>query len=213
MPNTRKKLDALPDALTQRYFSDSFFYKKGNMATWIWNTSTEKGINEFNIDIINKKVNLKEFEIEPILIFLPKLNAAIYKTLINENHPSNYIQEAKFYIKIFQKHPHIKCTAFVSDKEGKMYMGNSFSFNVYDNNFKAFKLRPNNNMDWASEAENQLNTSERLGAMLRYSISFGKTKLSSFYNQKELKKNAIIGNLFQIILLIAFFYFTYRFMK
>ncbi|GGZ95088.1 hypothetical protein [Algibacter mikhailovii] len=181
------------------------------MATWIWNTSIEKNIDELNIDIIKKEVNLNEFEIEPILIFLPRLNAAISKTLENENYPSDYIQEAKFFIKIFKNHPHVKCTAFLSDIEGKKYMGDSISFNVNDNNFKEFKVRPSNDMDWASEGENQLNTSEWFGALIRYFMGFGKTKFNSFYNQKELKKNAIIGNLFQITLLIVFFYLLYRF--
>lgn len=182
------------------------------MATWIWNISVEKNIDELSIDILNKKINLKELEIEPILIFLPKLKTGISKTLENENYPSDYIKEAKFFIKIFQKDPHIKCTAFLTNKEGEKYMGESIQFNVYDNNFKYFNLRANNDMDWASEGENQLNTSEWLGAILKYFVSFGKRKFNSFYNQKELKKNAIIGNLFQIILLISFFYFLYKYM-
>ncbi|MDO5981733.1 hypothetical protein [Flavivirga spongiicola] len=213
MTNTRKKLDGLPDALTKRYFSDTFYYKKGNMATWIWNTSVEKDIDELSINILNKEVNLKELEIKPILAFLPRLNTAISKTLENENYPSDFIKEAKFFIKIFHKNPHIKCTAYLSDKEGKKYMGDSISFNVYDNNFEHFNLRPNNDMDWASEGENQLNTSEWFGAMLRFFGSFGKRKFNSFYNQRELKKNAIIGNLFQITLMILFFYFLYRYMQ
>ena len=203
----------MPDALTQRYFSDSFFFKKGNMATWIWNTSAQKDIDELTIDILNKKVDPKECEIEPILTFLPKLNTAITKTLENENYPSDFIIEAKFLIKIYRKNPHLKCITSLSDKEGEKYMGSIISFNVYDNNFEQFNLRSNNNMDWANEGENQLNTSEWIGALLRYFGSFGKRKFNSFYNQKELKKNAIIGNLFQIILVVLFFYFLFRYMQ
>lgn len=183
------------------------------MATWIWNKSAEKNIDELTIDILNEKVNLTEFEIEPIIRFLPRLNTAISKTLEKENYPSDFIIEAKFFIKIFQKHPHVNCTTFLLDKEGKNYMGSSISFNVYDNNFEEFNLRKNNDMDWASEGENQLNTSEWFGAILRYVLSLGKRKFNSFYNQKELKKNAIIGNLFQIILMILFFYILYRYMQ
>jgi hypothetical protein len=205
----RKKLDGLPDALTQRYFSDKFFYGKGNMATWIWNVSVEKSIDELKIDIVNKKVYPRDLEIQPILEYIPNLNRAIIKTLENEKYPADFIQEAKFHIKIIQEDPHLNCTAILADKDGKKYLGNIFSINVYDNHFKHFNLRSNNDMDWASEGENQLNTSEWFGALLRYFGHFGKRKFNSFYNQKELKKNAIVGNLFQIILMFLFFYVLY----
>ena len=64
-------------------------------------------------------------------------------------------------------------------------------------------------MDWASEGENQLNTSEWFGALIRYFICFGKRKFNSFYNQRELKKNALIGNLFQIFLFILLLIYLY----
>jgi len=210
LTDKRKKLDGLPDAITKRYFSDSFFYKKGSMATWIWNLSAEKDIDELTIDIFRNKVEPKELEITPILFHLPRIKSAIIKTQMNENYGLNYILEAKLYIKVYQKNPHIKCTTILTNKEGEKYIGTKRSYNVYDNNFKHFNVRVNNDMDWASEGENQLNTSEWFGALLRYFAYFGKRKFNSFYNQRELKKNAIIGNLFQMTLFILFFYFLYQ---
>ena len=180
------------------------------MATWIWNLSAEKKIDELTIDIFKNKVEPKELEIPPILYHLPKIKSAIIKTQMNEKYGLNYILEAKIYIKVYHKDPHIKCTTILTNKEGEKHIGTKLSYNVYDNNFKHFNLRANNDMDWASEGENQLNTSEWFGALLRYFAHFGKRKFNSYYNQRELKKNAIIGNLFQITLFILFFYFLYR---
>ena len=211
MIENRKKLDGLSDAITKRYFSDKYFYKKGSMATWIWNLSAEKDIDELSIDILRNKVEPKELEITPILFHLPRIKTAIIKTQKNENYNLNYIQEAKIYIKVYQDDPHIKCTTILTNNEGEKYIGTKLSYTIYDNNYKHFNLRANNNnMDWASEGENQLNTSEWFGALLRYFAHFGKRKFNSFYNQRELKKNAIIGNLFQITLFILFFYFLYK---
>ena len=213
MEEIRKQLDKLPEAITQRYFSDSFFYKKGSMSTWIWNVSVEKEIDELTIDILNHQVQPKELEIKPILFHLPRIKAAIQKTLENENYALDYIQEGFLYIKIYKNDPHLKCTVILTNKEGKKYLGPKLSFHVYDNNFKHFNLRANNDMDWESEGENQLNTSEWFGALLRYFVYFGKRKFNSFYNQRELRKNVFIGNLFQIALLILLFYYLYTLYK
>ncbi|GHC63224.1 hypothetical protein SAMN05421855_1078 [Ulvibacter litoralis] len=207
----RKILDALPDDLTTTYFSDSFFYKKGAMSTWIWNIAAENAIDELKIDILNKKVLPEEVEIEAVLAYLPRLKNIIDATLEKEKLPSECIQEAVFHIKVFQEDPHLKCTAILTDNTGRKHIGNKFSYNVYEAHFKHFNLKSDTDMDWASEGENQLNTSEWFGALLRYFASFGKKSFNSFYNQRELKKNAIIGNLFQIVLVVLFFYFLYQY--
>ncbi len=58
-------------------------------------------------------------------------------------------------------------------------------------------------------ANNELNSSEWFGAIIRYFWHLGKRKFNTFYNQKELKKNAIIGTVFKIVLFITFIFFLY----
>jgi len=50
---------------------------------------------------------------------------------------------------------------------------------------------------------NAANIAEWLGAILRYCLFFGKRKFTTLYNAQEYRKNAIIGNLIQLIVLIA----------
>ncbi|WP_299679689.1 hypothetical protein [uncultured Dokdonia sp.] len=69
-------------------------------------------------------------------------------------------------------------------------------------------------LNWQNEADAQLNTSEWFGAIIRYFWNLGRKKFGTFYNQNELKKNAIIGWLFQLILIIVllcigYYYFIY----
>jgi len=52
-----------------------------------------------------------------------------------------------------------------------------------------------------NQADSQLNTSEWFGAIIRYFWYFGRRKFGTFYNPKELFKNALVGWLFQIIVL------------
>jgi len=47
------------------------------------------------------------------------------------------------------------------------------------------------------------NISEWFGAIFRYGLYFGKRKFNTIYNAQEYRKNAIIGNLLQIVLLIS----------
>ena len=100
MITINKKLERLPDAITKRYFSDPYFFKKASMATWIYNLSAEKGIDELTIDIFRNKIDPKELEIIPILFHLPKIKSAILKTQKNEGLDLNYFKEAKIFIKV-----------------------------------------------------------------------------------------------------------------
>ncbi len=54
-----------------------------------------------------------------------------------------------------------------------------------------------------TEADNELNSSEWFGAILRYFWYLGKRDFNSFYNPKELRKNVLIGYLVKIIVIIA----------
>lgn len=45
-------------------------------------------------------------------------------------------------------------------------------------------------------------SSELFGAILRYFSALGKKPYKTFYNEKELKKNVLIGRLFKIVFFI-----------
>ena len=50
---------------------------------------------------------------------------------------------------------------------------------------------------------NAANTSEWIGAIFRYGLGFGKRKFNTLYTAQEYRKNAVIGNLLQIVIIIA----------
>ncbi len=71
------------------------------------------------------------------------------------------------------------------------------------------KSRKENDMDWQNEADNGLNTSEWFGAIIRFFLHLGKRDFRTFYNTKELKKNALIGWVFKLVLLGLVVLMTY----
>lgn len=181
------------------------------MADWIWNSSTERGFNELTIDILNENIEPNALNIKPIKIYLPELKKFIAEYLTNNNLDANEITDAKFYIKLFEKENRLRCVAVLTDYNKKKIMGTEHFEHPYDNNFKVFKARKENDMDWANEADHQLNTSEWIGAIIRYFLSFGRKKFNTFYNRKELKRNALTGYFFQVSILILILYLGYKY--
>jgi hypothetical protein len=176
----KKNIYELPDLLTQKYFSTEFYFEKGYMVNWIWNSATEKGITELTIDIIHETIKPNSLRIEPILTYLPNLKEMIEKNVKSEGLPIDFITQGKFYIKIFEKENRLRCRSIIKDSEGKNYYGKEFLEYPYDNNFKVFNSRSKNDMDWANEAENSLNSSEWFGAIIRYLAHLGKRNFNSF---------------------------------
>ena len=66
-------------------------------------------------------------------------------------------------------------------------------------------------MEWQNEADAELNSSEWFGAIIRYLFHLGKKKFNTFYNERELKKNALVGYAFKIVLLIGLVAIVYLF--
>lgn len=66
-------------------------------------------------------------------------------------------------------------------------------------------------MEWQNEADAELNSSEWFGAIIRYFFHLGKKKFNTFYNERELKKNALVGYAFKIVLLIGLVAIVYLF--
>ncbi|MBB6682659.1 hypothetical protein H4O20_14520 [Aequorivita sp. 609] len=66
-------------------------------------------------------------------------------------------------------------------------------------------------MEWQNESDAELNSSEWFGAIIRYFFHLGKKKFNTFYNERELKKNALVGYAFKIVLLIGLVAIVYLF--
>ncbi|WP_425237407.1 hypothetical protein [Ulvibacterium sp.] len=79
------------------------------------------------------------------------------------------------------------------------------------NNSKKRKVEKIEELNWQNEADSELNSSEWFGAIIRYFWHLGRRKFDSFYNPKELKKNAIIGWLFKMIVIFILIYIGYRY--
>ena len=63
-------------------------------------------------------------------------------------------------------------------------------------------LKQNNqDINWDSEAESGLHSSEWLGAVLLYALKFGKKEFSLIYKKENTFRNALLGWLLKIILL------------
>ena len=78
---------------------------------------------------------------------------------------------------------------------------------------KKGELEKMEGLNWQSEADSELNSSEWFGAIIRYFWHLGRKKFDTFYNPKELRKNAIIGWMFKMILVIILIYIGYRYMN
>lgn len=60
--------------------------------------------------------------------------------------------------------------------------------------------------DWGTEADMQLAGSEWIGAIIRYYFYLGKKDFNTFYCKKDVLKNAFIGWIFKMIILIGGIY-------
>jgi hypothetical protein len=109
------------------------------MSDWILNASSEIGISELTIDFINDTVEPKELEIKPILAHLPTLRETIFVTLKNENFESDFIKSGIFKMELSEKYNFLNCTATLIDKEGKEYIGKTYTEFSYEDKFKVFK--------------------------------------------------------------------------
>lgn len=61
----------------------------------------------------------------------------------------------------------------------------------------------NEEFDLTSNADHELNSSEWFGAILRYFSHLGREPFNTFYQPKDLKKNALVGWLFKMFLVLA----------
>ncbi|CAM1372401.1 hypothetical protein [Tenacibaculum xiamenense] len=59
----------------------------------------------------------------------------------------------------------------------------------------------------------ELATSEWFGAIIRYLFGFGKKGFSHYYNEKNLRKNTVVGYVFKLIMLVFFIVVAFYFIK
>ncbi|WP_157593288.1 hypothetical protein [Rufibacter tibetensis] len=112
------------------------------MADWIWCAATEKGINELSLDLFTGTVNPLDLDIKPITIWFQRLRETISRTLESEGFENDFITEAKFDIfisKKFREQKLLTCTATLKDKEGREYIGRTYTEQAYEDNLHVFK--------------------------------------------------------------------------
>lgn len=132
----RRNLKGLPNSLTQRYFSTLFYFDGGYMADWIWNTAEKNGTTEIKIDILNKSIEPRDLEIQPLTSSLDRLQETIKVTLDKNGFDRHFIREAYFDIYISQKFKHLRlltCTTTLKDENGLEYKGKTYTEQSYEN--------------------------------------------------------------------------------
>lgn len=126
-----KILNGLSYSLAHSYFSTINYYSKGYMSDWIVNSAFNIGIDELQIDILNKEIFPKELMIRPLLINLDYLKYIIYKTIKSNNLPLDFIKEAKFNIKVTQDRQ-IICSNFTVGENGRIYKSKDYIEQSYE---------------------------------------------------------------------------------
>ncbi|WP_167342080.1 hypothetical protein [Nonlabens sp. SY33080] len=139
MPKVNR-LNGLPNTITQQFFSTTFYYSKGYMADWIFNSASEKNVNELTLDFWNNTVEPNVLEIKPILRQLPRLKETVWKTLKSQNFESDFIRSGILKIKMGKTgYRYLYCKTILTDKNGKEYIGKEYLESVYEDKFQVFK--------------------------------------------------------------------------
>jgi hypothetical protein len=131
----RRNLNGIPNILTQSYFSNECYYDKGFMADWIILMARSNSIRELEIDIFNERIKPIEFQIKPLLYFLPKMRGIINKTLESTGFEKGFITEAVFDIYVSQKYRALRlltCQCTIQDKDGHKYVGKIYTEEAYE---------------------------------------------------------------------------------
>ncbi|WP_152557425.1 hypothetical protein [Nonlabens tegetincola] len=139
MPKVNR-LNGLPNTITQQFFSTTFYYRKGYMGDWIFNSASEKNVSELTLDFWNNTVEPNVLEIKPILRQLPRLKETVWKTLKSQNFESDFIRSGISNIKMGKTgYRYLYCKTILTDKNGKEYIGKEYLESVYEDKFQVFK--------------------------------------------------------------------------
>jgi len=138
----RNRINGLPNVLIQQYFSTMFYYEKGYMADWIWNTANDKNINDIKIDIIKGTIIPRELQIPQLTGELYRLRQTIKKELESNGFSENFIQKAQFEIYITSEFKNDKIfgvIATLEDKDGNIYRSKPYVEKAYELEFQIIK--------------------------------------------------------------------------
>ncbi len=139
-----KNLNGLPGNLAQSYLSTLGYFDGGYKADWINAIAQENKISELEIDILNKRIVPKQFEVKALLHDLEKLKNIISVELENNGFEMSFIKSAtlKFEIPILETNSTIYCFPQIEDKNGKVYKPkNRIVETAYETNFSVIKKR------------------------------------------------------------------------
>ena len=139
-----KNLNGLPANLAQSYLSTLGYFNGGYMADWINFIAQENNIGEVEIDILNKKIVPKEFEVEALLSDLMKLRNIIEVELKNNGFEITFIKNAKlnFRIPIKNGNSTVYCLPQIEDENGKIYKPkNEIIETAYETNFNPKEIK------------------------------------------------------------------------
>ena len=139
----RRRLNGLPNALVQRYFSTLFYWDGGYMADWIWKIASEKNVSAFEMDILNENITPPELLIKPLVGHFVRLRETIAITLAKNNFPEGTIVKAKLIVGISDKFKSlhmIECRCEITDVEGRRYIGKLYHERAYEMPYQAPKL-------------------------------------------------------------------------
>jgi len=126
-----KTLNGLSYSLAHSYFSTINYYSKGYMSDWIVNSAFDIGIDNVQIDILNKTIFPKELMIRPLLINIEYLKHIIDKTLKSNNLPLDFVKDAKFDIKVTSDRL-IICSNFIVGDNGRIYKSKDYIEKSYE---------------------------------------------------------------------------------
>jgi hypothetical protein len=133
-----KLLNGLPHDLVHSFFSTLRYWEKGYMSDWIVNACKDLKTDKIEIDILNKKIEPYEIEIEPIMCNLKELDKIIVKALNHAGFENNFLTKACFEIVILENR-FIKCHTLVIGENGKTLQSHDYYEKSYEE-FKALNL-------------------------------------------------------------------------
>ena len=139
-----KNLNGLPGNLALSYLSTLGYYDGGYVADWINFIAQEKKIPNLEVDILNKVITPKEFEVDALLNDLEKLKNIIAVELINNGYEMSFIKSAilSFEIPIQQSNSTIYCFPQLEDENGKIYKPKQrIVETAYESNFNPIKQK------------------------------------------------------------------------
>ena len=130
-------LNSLIHNLAKYYFSKENYHNKGYVYDWLINAATELNKSFIRIDILNKRIRPSKMEIEPLMIYLKRLEPVLDRILISNKMPDDYLKEAVFELTIDKYKRKITCDGYVIDKYDRRHRSEPYEVQSFKN-FRVF---------------------------------------------------------------------------